>query len=125
MKLITKENLLQFVDYYHGFHDSHITALNYNIAAAKIECLIDVYWSGEPTITSSGVYETNKTKVRIIFNEIEQCNNKAMFAWDYINNPFIDYVNIKNKEFICFADDQQNPLVYIVCESMEYEELNS
>ena len=125
MNLITKENLSQFIDYYYGFHDSHITALNYNIKAAKIECLIDVYWSGGPTITSSGVYETNKTKVRIIFNEIEQCNNKAMFPWDYINNSFIDYINIKNKEFICFADNQNDPLVYIVCESMEYEELSS
>lgn len=48
-----------------------------------------------------------------------------MFPWDYINNSFIDYINIKNKDFICFADNQNDPLVYIVCESMEYEELGS
>ena len=61
--------------------------------------------------------------MRIILNNIKQCNNKEMFSWDYINEIFIKYIKLSNNEFICFASDAQEPLIYIVCESMEYEEI--
>ncbi len=122
---ITKDNLSQFIDYYNGLHDSHITDINYSIRNSQIEILIDVYWSGNPTIKKDGTYDTNKTKIKMLFIGIEQCNNKEMFPWDYINVIFIKYIKIKNKEFICFADDENDPQVYIVCESIEYEELKS
>ena len=42
---------------------------------------------------------------------------------DYINEIFIKYIKLNNNEFICFASDEQEPLIYIVCESVEYEEI--
>ncbi len=58
----------------------------------------------------------------MVFNDVEQCNNKEIFSWDYINNAFIKYIKLNNKEYICFAIDEKEPQVYIVCESLEYEE---
>lgn len=125
MILITKDNLSSFIEYYHGFHDSYITNINYDIRLSKIELFIDVYWSGKPILKEDRTYETNKTKMKMIFNGVEQCNNKEIFSWDYISGAFIKYIKIKNKEFICFASDENEPLVYIVCDKIEYEELKN
>lgn len=96
MILITKDNLQSFIEYYNGFHDSCITNINYDINNSQIELFVNVYWSGEPTQKENRTYETNKTKMKIIFNGVEQCNNKEIFSWDFINNIFIKYIKIKN-----------------------------
>ena len=123
MNKITKDNLNEFIKYYHEFHDSYITNVNYDIAKSEIELLINVCWSGEPILKDDNAYQTNKTKMRMILNNVEQCNNKEMFSWDYINKVFIKYIKLDNKEFICFAINEKFPLIYIVCESIEYEEI--
>lgn len=123
MNKITKDNLDEFIKHYHGFHDSHITNINYDISKSKIELLIDVYWCGQPILKENNAYQTNKIKMRIILDGVEQCNNKEIFSWDYINEALIKYIKLDNKEFICFASDKEEPLIYIVCESIEYEEI--
>ena len=64
MKEITKENIKEFIKYYHGLHDSYITNINYDIAKSQIELLIDVTWSGAPILREDKTYETNKIKMR-------------------------------------------------------------
>ena len=123
MKKITKDNLNEFIDYYHEFHDSRITNVNYDISKSEIELLIDVFWSGEPTLKEDNSYQTNKIKMRMVLHNVERCNNKEMFMWDEIYNAYIKYIKLDNKDFICFASDEKDPLIYIVCESIEYEEI--
>ena len=123
MNKITKDNLAEFINYYHEFHDSYITNVNYDISKSQIELLINVCWVGKSILKENKTYQTNKIKMRMILNNIEQCNNKEMFSWDYINEVFIKYIKLNNNEFICFASDEQEPLIYIVCESVEYEEI--
>lgn len=123
MNKITKDNLDEFINYYHEFHDSYITNVNYDISKSQIELLINVRWAGKPILREDKTYQTNKIKMRMILNNIEQCNNKEMFSWDYINEIFIKYIKLNNNEFICFASDEQETLIYIVCESVEYEEI--
>lgn len=123
MNKITKDNLDEFINYYHEFHDSYITNVNYDISKSQIELLINIRWAGKPILREDKTYQTNKIKMRMILNNIEQCNNKEMFSWDYINEIFIKYIKLNNNEFICFASDEQEPLIYIVCESVEYEEI--
>lgn len=119
MVLIQKK----FLDHYHYLHDSYITNINYDITKSQIEILIDVYWSGKPTLKEDNTYETNKTKMKMIFELVEKCNNKEIFSWDYINDIIIKYIKIDNKEFICFADDEIDPFVYIVCKNIKYEQI--
>ena len=123
MNKITQDNLEEFLNYYHKFHDSYITNINYDISKSKIELLIDVCWSGKPILKENKTYQTNKIKMRMILNNVEQCNNKEIFSWDYINKVSIKYIQLNNQEFICFADDEQQPLIYIVCKNIEYEEI--
>ena len=123
MKKITKDNLNEFIDYYHEFHDSRITNVNYDISKSEIELLIDVFWSGEPTLKEDNSYQTNKIKMRMVLHNVERCNNKKMFMWDEIYKAYIKYIKLDNKDFICFASDEKDPLIYIVCESIEYEEI--
>lgn len=123
MKKITKDNLNEFIDYYHEFHDSRITNVNYDISKSEIELLIDVFWSGEPTLKEDNSYQTNKIKMRMVLHNVERCNNKEMFMWDEIYKAYIKYIKLDNKDFIYFASDEKDPLIYIVCESIEYEEI--
>lgn len=123
MILITKDNVSSFIEYYHNLHDSYIPNVSYDIKLSKIELAINVFWSGKPILNKDKYYETNSTKLKMIFSNIEKCNIKEIFSWDYINDALIKYINIKNKDYICFANDESNPLIYIVCDKIEYEEL--
>lgn len=125
MEKITKENIETFMDYYNGFHDSYIIDINYHVSKAEIELLIDVFWSGEPTIKEDGTYETNKTKLKMIFHDIEKYSSEEIYSTDYIDSAYIKYINLNNKEFLCFATDEVEPSFYVVCESIEYEEINA
>src|SRR5574344_2340604 len=104
MKELHKDNLLQFLNYYHYFHDSFITKINYDVRRDTIELLVDVYWSGEPLKKATGYFETNKTKMKIKFINIKEFKCKEIFQWDHINNAFFDYIKLDNKEFICFSN---------------------
>lgn len=123
MKRLTKDNISNFLEYYHTFHDSYITNMNYDISTAQIELWIEVYWSGEPSRKEDGTYETNKTRMRMLLNGVEKCHNKEIASWDYIDSAFIKYVKLNHKEFICFADDEEDPSIYVVCDHIEYEEI--
>ncbi len=122
MTTITKNNLSIFLKNYHNLHDSYITNINYDIKNSKIELYIDVAWSFDPTLRSDGTYETNKTKLLVILDNIETYSIKEIFKWDYIDNIYIKYIKFNNNEFICLADNKDDPLIYIVCHSMKYEE---
>ena len=73
MNKITKDNLNEFIKYYYEFHDSYITNVNYDISKSEIELLINVCWSGEPILKDDNAYQTNKTKMRMILNNVEKC----------------------------------------------------
>lgn len=125
MNKIIKNNLLEFLEYYHYFHDSYITSINYDISKSKIEMLVDVYWSGTPTLREDNVYETNKTKMKIVFDSIEECNIKEVLPWDYISEIYMKYIKFDGKELICFSSDETEPIIYIVCANIEYEEIKN
>ena len=80
MILITKDYLSSFMEYYHDFHDSYITNVNYNVKLSQIEVFIDVCWSGKPKLKENMKYETNKTKIKMVFNDVKQCCNKEIFS---------------------------------------------
>lgn len=67
MILITKESLPSFIEYYHAFHDSYITNVNYNIELSQIEIIINVCWVGESKLKEDGTYETNNIKMKMVF----------------------------------------------------------
>ena len=123
MNKITKKNLDEFIKYYHGFHDSYITNINYDITNSKIELFMDVTWSGEPILKDDNTYDVNKTKLRMIFDDVQQCDIKEMYSWDFIMNCYLNYINFEDDEYICFANDEKDPMIYIVCEDIDYEEI--
>lgn len=123
MNLISKENLTSFLEYYHYFHDSNILNINYDIKTMKIELIIDVYWSGEPIKKEDNSLETNKTKLRMVFKRVYECNNKELFPYDSIDCTYMKSFKLRDKDLICFSNDEKEPTVYVVSESIEYEEI--
>lgn len=123
MKKINKDNLDEFINYYHSFNDSNIVSVNYDILNEKIEIIINTFWSGEPVLKEDNTFETNKTKIKMVLSGVIECNNKEMFSWDDINEVYLKYIKLHNKEYICFASDKENPSIYVVCDSIEYEEV--
>lgn len=120
---LNKKNLEAFLKYYHNFHDSYIQTINYDVQKQHIEIMIDVVWSGEPTLREDKTYETNRTKVRMVFEKVEAASIIEINSWDFIYTAYIKYVKFKGKELICFATDEEDPFVYIVCDNIKYEEL--
>ena len=123
MKELNKKNLEDFLNYYHYLHDSYINSINYDIDKMQIDILINVYWSGEPILKEDNTYETNKVKMKMIFEGIENYINKEIYSYDYIDNAIFKYIKKENKEFICFMTDEDDPYFYVVCDKIKYEEL--
>ncbi len=123
MKQIRKDNLEEFLDYYHGCHDSYIKDVKYEFLKDKVEFFIDVFWSGNPTIKDDGTYETNRKKMHMVCSNVVQYNYKENYS-DSIDDVYLNYLRIKNKEYICFATDKEKPLISVVCENIWYEEFS-
>ena len=123
MDSLTKENINKFNEYYHKLHDSYIEEIDYNVSNSKLELTINVAWSGEPILKEENTFETNRTKLKLYFSDIKKFNIKDYFSWDYINEIYIKYVKLENDEYICFASDENDPLIYIVCNHIEYKEI--
>lgn len=120
MNKITKENLNDFLDQYHGFHDSCISSINYLISNSQIEMIIDLYWEDKQIKK-----DEKSNKIKLIFNNIKQYSNKEIFSWDFIHSVYLGYVKLEDNEYICFADDEDHPLIYVVCESIMYGDKDS
>ncbi len=121
MNKINKDNLTSFLEYYFYLHDSFIADIK--DFDNKIELIINVFWSGKTILKEDNTYETNQTKLRIVLNNIERRSDEEDYFSDYIDEVFISFIKLNNKEYICFASDKKEPSFYAVCESMEYEEL--
>jgi hypothetical protein len=117
LKEISKDNIEKYLNKYNFLHDGLITNINYDVLKSEIEVIIDAYYSEEQGI------KDNKIRIRMVFGNVERCNSKELFSWDFINEAYFKYIKIENKEFICFSDNEDNPSVYIVCDSVKYEEL--
>ena len=124
MKRITRDNMEEFLGHYHDFRDSLIKTVVYDCDQAKIELIIDTFWRGEVKLNQENKYESSKKKIKMVFYEVESVSVKEMFSWDYISGAYLKYIKLHNKEYLCFADNDNDPSFYCVCESIEYEEIS-
>lgn len=123
MKSINKKNIINFMNYYHNFHDSSILNINYIIKESKIEIILNVCWSGIPVLNEDKTYQTNGVVLKMIFYDILQYNNREMVIDNKINKAFLKYIKLNDREVLCFADSVDKPSFYVVCDRIEYEEI--
>ena len=62
----------------------------------------------------------DRVSITLEFLGIKECNIKEVFDWEEISKIFLDYVNLEEMEFICFATSDKNPNIYIVCDEIKY-----
>ena len=123
MKNINKKNIINFMNYYHNFHDSNILNINYIIKESKIEIILNVCRSGIPVLNEDKTYQTNGVVLKMIFYDILQYNNREMVIDNKINKAFLKYIKLNDREVLCFADSVDKPSFYVVCDRIEYEEI--
>jgi len=123
MKDINRKNLTNFMNYYHNFHDSNIININYFVKDARIEIILDVCWSGIPILNEDKTYQTNRVMLKMIFYDIVQYNNREVNLNNIINKAFLRYIKFNDREMLCFADSSLEPLFYVVCDRIGYEEI--
>ncbi len=116
MKKITEEHLEHFLIKFHYLHDCSIISSYYDIREERIELVMDLYWKNQEKVDSD-------KKIKLVFQNVQKYNNKEISTCDFINKIYIKYVTLEDKKLICFANEEKNPFIYIVCEKMEYEEL--
>ena len=78
----------------------------------------------EIRIKENGTNETNKTKLKIVCNNVHQYNFKETYT-DYIDEAYLKYITINKEEYICFVTDKEEPLLSVVCKKIEYKKLNN
>lgn len=121
MYQINKENIEEIMKKYNNFHDCNFININYDIYKQRIEIILELYW----TIEENGEYNRSKKNMKMLFDKIKECNIKENESWDFFKEAYIEYK--KNEDFgemICFYNDKEDPLFYIMCEGIEYEEIN-
>lgn len=123
MKGISRKNITNFMNYYHNFHDSNIININYFVKDTRIEIVLDVCWSGIPVLNEDKTYQTNRVMLKMIFYDVVQYNNREMNFNKMINKVFLKYIKFNDREMLCFADSSSEPLFYVVCDRIEYEEI--
>lgn len=121
MTEITKENIEAFKDYYHYFHDSYIENVNYDEKNNLLELYLDVFWSGKPILREDNTFETNRTKMKILFKNVKEYVDKEGCP-SYIDDAYINFVTL-DKEYFCFAIEENDPDFYVLSLSCEYEEI--
>ena len=127
MNILTKDNIDEFMEYYHYLHDSSINKVDYNPIEEKIEMIINIYWSGEPTIKSDGTYDTDKSRIKMIFTGVNEYNDNQDYS--SIDDSSVEYYDKDGKELIgisllCDYLDEE-PLIHVVCGKIEYEILDN
>lgn len=123
MKVINKDNIEEFMSFYHYFHDSTINDLKFNYKDDVLELFIDAFWSGEPILKEDNTYETNKRLVKLVFKDINRLNIDEQQNYGYIDDAYLKIIKLNNEEFICFATDNNEPYVYVVAKTLEYYDL--
>lgn len=125
MITITKENLEQFKDYYHWFHDSTISKVVFDKTKNELSLFVDVYWSREPYVKPDGFYETHPVKMKMLFSDVKEYkdNLDSEDYMGYVDDAYMEFIVLDKKEYICFAEDKDEPFFYVVAKSCIYEEI--
>lgn len=125
MKKVMKENLEEFKNYYHWFHDSTITNVVFNEKKKELTLFLNVFWSGKPFVKPDGYYETHPVKMKMVFHGVKEYkdNLDSEDYMGYIDDAYLEFIRIDKKEYICFAEDNEEPYFYVVALSCEYEEI--
>lgn len=123
MYCIKKSDIKKFMDYYHYFNGSCIKLINYNVSSSKISITIDISWAGNAKLKDDGTLDKEGIKMKMIFKGIKQFENKMISSKNVIEKAYLKYIKMGNKFYVCFATDESNPLLYIISDSMEFEEI--
>lgn len=120
MQSINKENMEKFMEKYYNFHDCNFISIDYDIQNQKIEVLMQLFWLN----TENKNLERYTNTLKLVFKKIDECSIKEIESWDFILKAYLKYIEFKDLgERLCFASDEDNPLFYIICEEIEYEEV--
>lgn len=125
MIIITKENLEQFKDYYHWFHDSTLSKVVFDKIKKELTLFVNAYWSGKTYVKPDGFYETHPVKMRMFFSEVKEYKDSldSEDYMGYIDEAYMEFITLNKKEYICFAEDKEEPFFYVIAKSCKYEEI--
>ena len=127
MNKLNKNNVEEFLKYYNNFHDSYILSINYDVLNSKIEIIIGAEWVGESTLNEDNKYETTKTKIKIVFDNIQEYYLGEIFSWNIIMNTAIYSIEEDNNNVMYFKlseSSEDDKLFYVKCTDIEYEDMN-
>lgn len=126
MNKLNKNNVEEFLKYYNNFHDSYILSINYDVLNSKIEIIIGVEWVGESKLNEDNKYETKKTKIKIVFNNVQEYYFGEIFSWSIIMNTAIYSIEEDNNNVMYFKlseSSEDDKLFYVKCTDIEYEDM--
>ena len=114
MNEITVENINDILKYYNYFHDGIFKGINYNVIKGEVEVIMHIV-SIEDRIVDANI--------KLLFTGCSDVSIKRIESFDFIEKAYLKFINYKEKESICFAEEINDPLIYIVDDKLFYEEI--
>lgn len=123
MNEVTKENIKEFLTFYHAFHDAIIKNVNFNIIGDSVEIILHIIWAGDTELDEDNKFKTVDKNIKLIFSDINDLSIKHFDQFNYISEVYLKFINYKSEECICFADELNKPTIYVVSNKLSYEEI--
>lgn len=128
METINKNNINDFINYYHNFHNCNILDIKYDIEKSIVELVVDVWEQEKSILKKDNIYETKKTKLRMVFNDIKDFSENNPYCSNYIDSTLLKYFKMHGDDLIVFSlyseDPDEDPILYIVAKNIKYEEID-
>ncbi len=108
-------DIKEFNKNFHFLHDCSYYKINYDVVNDKIILTLKLFWKKEINIAKENNY------IILTFHNIVKYKINDIHSWDFIYKIYLNFIKHNNKNVICFADDKNEPNIYILCSDINYE----
>ncbi len=124
---LSENNYKQFLKYYNDFQNECIRQIEYDTKKSEIQIIFDVWTLDGSSLKNNNIYEGKPKKLKMIFKNISKFDKNNVPLNNYIDYTYMDFYHQNGKKLICFSlnseDPDEEPYLYITCETIEYEEI--
>jgi len=119
---LTSAKLEEFVDYYHGLHDTAIKRVEYNVADATVSLKLEIFWAGESVLSDDGIHYvgTKSKNVTLLFEGVVRFNFTEIDSADFIYDVFFKLIDKNNTPGTCWQD--KPIIVFAIGEEFDCDE---
>ena len=109
MKLISKDNIHEFLTKYNNLHDANYENINYDVKNFSIKATFNGYdYGGE---------KPQRVQLSMLFNGVKSFEINEVFDWNFLLGASVE----AKDDMWVYIDNPENPYVSILCKEIYFE----